>query len=78
MKGLTQLDELIAQGDEKAVRLSELDDCPVTLRELLIVDNKLVRKRLDIAHDSLVCDFDIDPLDVAREFVQEVLLRRMA
>ena len=66
------------EGDEKAVRLSELDDCPVTLRELLIVDNKLARKRLDIAHDSLVCDFDIDPFDVAREFVQEVLLRRMA
>ncbi len=65
-------------GDEKAVRLSDLHDCPVTLRELLIVDDKLARKRLDIALDSLVCDFDIDPLTVARDFVQEVLLNRMA
>lgn len=65
------------KGDEKAVRLSELKDCPVTLRELLVVDDKLARKRLDIAQDSLVYDVDVDPLDVARDFVQEVLLNRM-
>ena len=64
-------------GDEEAIRLTELDDCPVTLRELVIVDDKIARKRLDIAQDSLVYDLDIDPLVVAREFVQEVLLNRM-
>ena len=66
------------EGEEKAVRLSDLDDGPVTLRELLIADDKLARKRLDIARKSLIFDFNIDALDVAREFVQEVLLRRMA
>lgn len=65
-------------GDAEAVRLTELDDCPVTLRELVIVNDKVARKRLDIAQDLLVYDLDIDPLKVAREFVQEVLLNRMA
>ena len=65
------------EGDESAVRLSQLDDCPVTLHELLVVSDKLARKRLDIAERSPVYDFDVDPLDVARDFVQEVLLRRM-
>lgn len=64
-------------GDEKPVRLSELDNCPVTLRELIVVNDKIARKRLDIAEDSLVYDFDVDPLAVARDFVQEVLLSRM-
>ena len=65
------------EGDEKAVRLSETRDSPVTLRELLVVDGRLVRKRVELARDSLVYDFDIDPLTVARDFIQEVLLNRM-
>jgi Fic family protein len=65
-------------GDEDAILLSELPDCPVTLREILVVDNKIARKRLDVASNSPVYDFPIDPLDVAREFVKEVLLTRMA
>ena len=64
-------------GDEKPVRLSELDDCPVTLRELVIVNDKTARKRQDIARDLLAYDLDVDALVVAREFVQEVLLSRM-
>ncbi len=65
-------------GDDEAKRLSELANCPVTLRELLVVKDKIVRKRLDIAKDANVYDFDIDPLVVARDFIQEVLLDRMA
>lgn len=48
------------------------------LRQLLMVNGKLARKRWDIAQESLVYDVDIDSLDVAREFVQQVLLNRMA
>lgn len=64
-------------GDEEATRLTEVDDCPVTLRELIVVNDKIARKRLDFAQHSLVYDLDVDPLVVAREFVQEVLLSRM-
>ena len=48
-----------------------------TLRELLIVSDKIARKRQDLAQGSVAYDFDIDPLAVAREFIQEVLLRKM-
>ena len=65
-------------GDEKAVRLAEIDDCPLTLRELLVVTDKLARIRIDVSTRALVYDLDTDPLVVAREFVQEVLLNRMA
>jgi Fic family protein len=64
-------------GDGKAVRLSELENCPFTSRELLVVKGKLARKRLDVEQNSLIYEFDVDPLDVAREFVQEVLLNRL-
>ena len=64
--------------DEAAVRLDELDEVRVTLRELLVVNDKLARKRFDIARDALVYDLDIDPIVVAREFVQEALLKRMS
>ena len=65
------------RGDEKPIRLNEIDGCPITLHELLVVNNKLARKRFDIAENAVVYDFDVDPLQVAREFVQEVLLKRM-
>ena len=65
------------RGDEKAVRLSELQNCPLTLREILVVDDKLARKRFDIAEERVVYDLEIDSLQVAREFVQEVFLKRL-
>ena len=64
------------QGDGKAVRLGEVDS-PVTLRELLLVDNKLVRKRYDTGRNLEVYDVDVDQLDVAREFIAEVLLTKL-
>jgi Fic family protein len=64
-------------GDGDATRLMRMDDCPVTLRELLVVNDQIVRMRQDLDQGQLVYDFDIDALKVAREFVQEVLLRRM-
>ncbi len=63
--------------DEDAIRLTDSYDGPVTLRELLIVNDKVARKRGDLAQGSLTYDFDIDPLAVAREFIQEVLLGGM-
>ncbi len=65
------------RGDEKAVRLSEIQNCPLTLRETLVVDDKLARKRFDIAEERDVYDLEIDSLQVAREFVQEVFLKRL-
>ena len=65
-------------GDGDAIRMTELNDCPITLCEILIVNDKLARKRKDSPHPRLVYDLDIDPLKVARDFFQEVLLNRLA
>jgi len=65
------------RGDEQAVRLSEIDNCPLTLREILVVNNKLARKRFDTVAGTDKYDFDVDPLFVAREFIQEVFLTRL-
>ncbi len=65
------------QGDTKAIRLSELNDCPVTLRELLVVNNQLTRRRVDIETAGETYDFAVDPMQVARDFMQEVFLRRL-
>jgi Fic family protein len=63
------------EGD--AMRLDELSDTPLTLRELLTVNDKLARRRIDVLTDRCTYDVDIDPVTVAREFVSEVLLRRL-
>ena len=65
------------RGDDRAIRLSEMPNCPLTLREVLLVDDKLARKRFDVAEGKDVYDFDIDPLIIAREFMQEVFLTRL-
>lgn len=72
-----------AEGSEAAKRLAEDSDSPVSLRELLAVDNHLVRKRfipdegLDSDKQQHAYDHDIDAADVARQFIEEVLLRRL-
>ena len=65
-------------GEGEAVLLENIDNCAVTLREVITVDDKLARKHFDLSLDSLAYDLNVDPLVVAREFVQEVLLNRMA
>ncbi|MEX0793908.1 MAG: Fic family protein [Pirellulaceae bacterium] len=64
-------------ADESPVRLGESDDNRVTLREVLVVEGKILRKRLDVASGNSVYDHDVDPLQVAQDFAQEVLLHRL-
>lgn len=66
-------------NDEQPVSLNESQSSLISLRELMIISDKLARlRRIDGTQDKLVYDLDIDPLVVAREFVQEVLLNRMS
>ena len=65
------------RGDGDAVRLNDISDSPVTLRELLVVDDQLMRKRIDHSSEESGVDVDVDPLEVAREFIQEVLFQRL-
>lgn len=61
----------------EAIRLDQLSETPLSIRELLTIDGKLARRRHDRASGKSVYDLDIDPVVVAREFVSDVLLRRL-
>jgi Fic family protein len=66
---------------EAAIRLDESSDHPVTLRELLVIDDRLIRKRFDREQGELgesVYDEDIDPFKVATDMMKEVLLYRFS
>ena len=72
-----------AEGGGVGKRLTRDADSPVSLRELLAVDNHLVRKRftpdesLDSDKQRHSYEHNIDAAVVAREFIEEVLLRRL-
>ncbi len=65
-------------GADRAVRLGDPEySGPLSLREILLVDDQVVRKHYDLATAKDVYDRGIDPLIVAQDFIQEVLLRRL-
>jgi len=65
------------QGYESAQRLDTLEGVPLSLRELILIDGRLARRRVDDATGNDTYDRDISPLTVAKEFITEVLLRRL-
>ncbi len=64
-------------GSKDAKRLDEVKNCPVTLRELFVVEDSFVRKRYDIRMSAAVYDRAMRPARIARDFIEEVLQRRM-
>jgi hypothetical protein len=59
---------------EHAINLDDLEDSPLSLRELVVQDNRLIRRRFDVSvHEGFVYDVDVPPLRVAKEFIEEVL-----
>lgn len=64
-------------GTGLPIRLSEVQNCPLALREILVVGDKLARKRIDATSNEEVYDLEIDAIQIARDFVQEVFLRRL-
>ena len=66
-----------ARGSGDATRLAEPEDSPVSLREVFVVDGRLVRKRVDRASSAFFYDRDIPPLEVAQDFIAEVIRFRL-
>jgi hypothetical protein len=65
------------QTNEDAQRLDEISDTPLTLRELLVAGKRLIRKRWDNHTGKEIYDDPVDPIQVAQQFLQEVLLARL-
>jgi fido (protein-threonine AMPylation protein) len=64
-------------NEDRAVMLGDLESTPISLRELLVVDKRIIRGRRDGATSKMVYDLDMKAIDVAKEFFQEVLLTEL-
>jgi Fic family protein len=64
-------------GDVEAKRLAHDVTSPLTIREIFVVDNQLVRRRFDPQRKQDVYDRGIDPTVIAQEFLQDVLLLKL-
>ncbi|MHC4698712.1 MAG: Fic family protein [Planctomycetota bacterium] len=71
---------LISEAKERGVdakRLDEMENCPITLRQLFVVEDSFVRKRYDLQKSADVYDRGVRPAQIALDFIEEVLLRRL-
>lgn len=67
-----------SDGSGDAVRIERIPDCPIGLREVFVVGNTFVRKRLDFETNREVYDRDIPALRIAQDFMREVVLSRLS
>ncbi|MCH7720044.1 MAG: Fic family protein [Planctomycetes bacterium] len=70
---------LVSEADAtgEGRRLDQIEGCPLSLREVFVVDGRLVRKRHDIEADDYVYDRDVSPLQIARDFIGEAVKYRL-
>ncbi len=66
-----------SESGEEAQRLDQLDNTPISLREIFVVDDNLVRKRRDEAAGHDVYDREVSALRIAQDFLRDVILRRL-
>lgn len=62
-------------GEESAIRLDEIENCPISLRELLVLERQVIRRRWDFDTSRMTYDQGVKPIDVAKDFFEEVLLK---
>ena len=63
--------------EPKAIRLDDVENARVSLRELLVVEKTIVRRTWDTTTSQMVYDLDKKPIDIAKEFFEEVLLKEL-
>ena len=49
----------------------------VSLRELLVVEKRIVRRRWDATASQMVYDLDKKSIEIAKEFFEDVLLKEL-
>jgi Fic family protein len=65
-------------GEESAMRLDEIENCPISLRELLVLERQVIRRRWDFLDSRMAYDRGVKPIEVAKDFFEEVLLKILA
>ncbi len=62
-------------GDPSAIRLDEIENSPISLRELIVLGREVVRRRWDHETSRMTYDRNISQIEVAKNFFEEVLLK---
>jgi len=65
-------------GDESATRLDEIENSPISLRELLVLGRHVVRRRWDFVNSRMTYDREVKPIEVAKDFFGDVILKVLA
>jgi hypothetical protein len=62
------------------MRLDQIESNPISFREVFVVGDRLVRRRMDLPSERLlmVYDRDVPALRIAQDFIREVLLHRLS
>jgi Fic family protein len=58
-----------------AIRIDEIENSPLSLRELIISGREVVRRRWDHMSSKMTYDRDIKPIEVAKNFFEDVILK---
>lgn len=70
---------LISESDEEsdAVRVDQMDVSPISLLEVFVVEDRFVRRRRDVATGADVYDRDVTAMQIAKDFLRDVMLLRL-
>ncbi|MFM9962687.1 MAG: Fic family protein [Planctomycetaceae bacterium] len=63
-------------GDQRVVLLEDLEGSPTSCRELLFMDNKLLRRR-KADNDNFEYDDNVSAVQVAKEFIEDVISQKL-
>jgi Fic family protein len=64
-------------GSGKGKRLDEVADCPITIRELFLVDDAFVVRRHNAVTGQTYYERGVAPMRIAQDFIREVVLHRL-
>lgn len=64
-------------GSGKGVRLDQIDRCPLTIREIFLVNDLFVVRQHDPGKNTIEYQRGIAPLRIAQDFIRDVVLRRL-
>jgi len=65
-------------GEALATRLDEVENSPIALREVLVLERQVIRRRWDFVTSEINYDRQIKPIEVAKNFFEDVILKVLA
>lgn len=63
---------------ELATSIDQVENTPIALPERLVQERTIVRRRWDFGAAKWQYDRDVKPIDIAKDFIEDVLLKVLA